>query len=433
LTAELASLEQAISDTKERAEQKQAKGSRALDTLTQTLVSLKHTNNELSENGLLSERARSQPQREALLERTLLRVQNSLSKQQSPLAPRITTEVELLPQASAEILNHIAHKGSIRLEQNATWFGEGGTEQTSDVLWLSELSAIALAPEGGALFATETGELRQDLDSDKKIQRALVTTARALTASPHPGTLRAFLFDPNFPSNNHFSKTKSLLETVESGGLVMWPILLLALIAFGITLERLWNLNLVHTNAEHLMVEVDEFIQQGQWQRADESCERNPGVVARVMEAILDHKELTREQMEDRATEVILSCRPSLERFLSGLNIIAAVSPLLGLLGTVTGMIATFLVITEHGTGDPRLMAGGISEALLTTQFGLMVAIPALMAHALLNRWVEHILGDIETNSLKLLNSIERLPLGHLSAGSKVIPLTATSQGRADG
>jgi len=299
----------------------------------------------------------------------------------------------------------------MRVERGISYFGDNGVARTSDILWISQVGAIALDSVGGPLLPTESKYLQLAPHLDKSRRSQAVTDGNHLIQSTLPVVLHTLIFDPQFPTNNQFQADKSLLETIEDGGFVMWPIILLALLAIIICVERLWNLNEVHTNAEKLMNQVDQFIQHGQWAEADLCCKKNPGVVAKVMGVILQHRKLTRVQMEDRANEVILTSRPELERFLSGLNIIAAVSPLLGLLGTVTGMIATFLVITQHGTGDPKLMAGGISEALLTTQFGLMVAIPALMAHSLLNRWVEHILGDIETNSLQLLNSIEHLSI----------------------
>ncbi len=88
------------------------------------------------------------------------------------------------------------------------------------------------------------------------------------------------------------------------------------------------------------------------------------------------------------------------------LNIMAAVAPLLGLLGTVTGMIGTFEIINVYGTGDPRMMSGGISVALVTTMLGLMVAIPIMLMHAFLSRQVEHIVGDMEEKAIALTNII---------------------------
>ena len=90
------------------------------------------------------------------------------------------------------------------------------------------------------------------------------------------------------------------------------------------------------------------------------------------------------------------------------LAVLGAVAPLLGLLGTITGMIETFRVITVHGAGDPRLMSGGISEALVTTEIGLGVAIPVLLVHTWLKRRADHVIGDMEEQAMHLVNTIDR-------------------------
>ncbi len=119
-----------------------------------------------------------------------------------------------------------------------------------------------------------------------------------------------------------------------------------------------------------------------------------------------------REVLESILQEAILKELPRLERALPLLNIMGAVAPLLGLLGTVTGMIGTFEVINIYGTGDPRMMSGGISVALVTTMLGLTVAIPIMLLHTYLNRQVEHIIGDMEEKSVTLTNIIHRCHCG---------------------
>ncbi len=117
---------------------------------------------------------------------------------------------------------------------------------------------------------------------------------------------------------------------------------------------------------------------------------------------------MQREEMENALQEAILKEIPPMERFLSTLGMLAAIAPLLGLLGTVTGMIDTFHVITLYGTGDPRLMSGGISEALVTTMLGLSVAIPLMMGQTLLNRTVEKRIGQMEEKAVALVNIIHK-------------------------
>jgi biopolymer transport protein ExbB len=115
-----------------------------------------------------------------------------------------------------------------------------------------------------------------------------------------------------------------------------------------------------------------------------------------MLKGVLEHSSEAQEILENALQESILKIMPSLERFLSTLALLAAIAPLMGLLGTVTGMIRVFQVITSVGTGDPKLMAGGISEALLTTEFGLILAIPILLIHHFLERQVEGIVYDMQ-------------------------------------
>jgi biopolymer transport protein ExbB len=130
--------------------------------------------------------------------------------------------------------------------------------------------------------------------------------------------------------------------------------------------------------------------------------------VARVVQAGLRCCHMQREEMENALQEAILKEIPPMERFLSTLGMLAAIAPLLGLLGTVTGMIDTFHVITLHGTGDPRLMSGGISEALVTTMLGLSVAVPIMVAHTLFNRAVDRNIGQMEEKAVALVNIIHK-------------------------
>ena len=147
----------------------------------------------------------------------------------------------------------------------------------------------------------------------------------------------------------------------------------------------------------------------GDWQGCEAVCARQAGKPAvRVLTAGLGCRHKDRETMENALQEAILKEVPPMERFLSTLGMLAAIAPLLGLLGTVTGMIDTFHVITRHGTGDPRMMSGGISEALVTTMLGLSVAIPMMLAHTLLGRAVDKHIGQMEEKAVALVNIVEK-------------------------
>ncbi|MDF1881440.1 MotA/TolQ/ExbB proton channel family protein [Sulfurimonas sp. MAG313] len=139
-------------------------------------------------------------------------------------------------------------------------------------------------------------------------------------------------------------------------------------------------------------------------EKALASIKQQKGSTARVIKATIRNLDRDREHIEDIVAESILHESGRLDRFGSMILIVAAVAPLLGLLGTVTGMIATFDIITEFGTGDPKLLSGGISIALVTTELGLIVAIPVLMLGNTLSAWAERIKDSMEHSALHLIN-----------------------------
>ncbi|MFP4475641.1 MAG: MotA/TolQ/ExbB proton channel family protein [Desulfatibacillaceae bacterium] len=196
-------------------------------------------------------------------------------------------------------------------------------------------------------------------------------------------------------------------EQVRAGGPIVWPILAIAALAAILVAERLVFLLRVRTNTERLMSEVVDLAGKNDWDACAQACERRGDrPVPRVLMAGIGCRHMCREDMENVLSEAILREIPRIERFLPTLGMLAAIAPLLGLLGTVTGMINTFHVITFAGTGDPRLMSGGISEALVTTMLGLGVAIPVTVAHTLLSRMGDRIVGQMEEKGMALVNEV---------------------------
>ncbi len=202
----------------------------------------------------------------------------------------------------------------------------------------------------------------------------------------------------------------SFLEQFQTGGPVVWPILGVAIAALLIVITRAYYLNRIHANTDHFMNEVNAMAARGDWAAADDMVARHARrhmPVIEVIKAGLAVRERDRETQESVLQEAILHQLPRIERGLSVLAVLGAVAPLLGLLGTVTGMINTFRVITLFGTSDPKLMSGGISEALVTTEFGLMVAIPVMLLHTLLARRSDHIIGEMEEKAVQLTNILQ--------------------------
>lgn len=220
-------------------------------------------------------------------------------------------------------------------------------------------------------------------------------------------TVPVVLFDPDAPHDHAPVQARGFLGWLEAGGLAMYPLFLMGLIALLVVIERAWRLLL----AQRLWWNVPADIPSPDSVAA--LLREHPTTTAlRPLRVLVVHHAATAEQLEERAVEAILRFRTRLRTRLSVLGVIAAAAPLLGLLGTVTGMIGTFRVITEHGTGDPELLSDGISQALLTTQLGLAIAIPTLLCHAGLGRWVQRLVGRAERAAMDLV----RLQSGALVA-----------------
>ncbi len=199
----------------------------------------------------------------------------------------------------------------------------------------------------------------------------------------------------------------SLTKQVPKGGAIVWPILAILGFAVLILIERFIFFSKRRVNAEKLMTMLRVKIVADDWEGCKTLLEnKKEKLIPKILLTALALKDRTRPEIENALQEAILGEIPAIERFLSTLGMLAAIAPLLGLLGTVTGMINTFHVITYYGTGDPRMMSGGISEALVTTMLGLSVAIPIMLAHTLLSRRVETQISRMEEKSVAFVNMI---------------------------
>jgi biopolymer transport protein ExbB len=195
-------------------------------------------------------------------------------------------------------------------------------------------------------------------------------------------------------------------ELVRAGGPFMAPIILCSIAAVGILLERLWTLQRKRVLPEELIKKLASFAESGQVSpKFIEALEKN-SPLGRVIAAALANRDRGREIMMERVQDTGRHVVHELERFLNTLGTIASISPLLGLLGTVTGIIRAFNAVMLGGMGDPRLLAGGISEALITTAGGLAVAIPSFIAFRYLRGKVERIVVDMEKIAVTFADSL---------------------------
>lgn len=200
---------------------------------------------------------------------------------------------------------------------------------------------------------------------------------------------------------------KSLFHTVKTGGIFMWPLLIIPLIAIGLFLQKLFSVLRSRAGGLKLYDQAIEKLLSQNREEAQRICKQQPhSPILQVIEAVAANRDKDRENAEKDVKEVLLRQVPRLERHLTTLSVLAAAAPLLGLLGTVSGLIAMFQVITQHGVNDPKLLAGGIGEALIATETGLLIAIPTLLGHNWLANRIDHIVSDMEFYALKALNTV---------------------------
>jgi len=200
---------------------------------------------------------------------------------------------------------------------------------------------------------------------------------------------------------------KTLGQYVEDGGAVGYVILALAAAALLLTLFKLYEIVGFRVAEPEEVDGVLHEIGRGDTEGAFRRAEEVPGVAGEMLATGVQHAGEKREVLEEMIFDRVLRVRPKLERFLPFLAITAAAAPLLGLLGTVTGMIETFQLITIFGTGDAKSLSSGISEALVTTAMGLCVAIPTLIFHGALSRMARRKLGLLEQISVAFVNGVE--------------------------
>ncbi len=200
---------------------------------------------------------------------------------------------------------------------------------------------------------------------------------------------------------------RNMFEIVKAGGPVMVPIILASIIAAAIFLERLWTLQQRRVLPTELTEKVWKLVEQRQIQDKHILALQQNSPLGKILAAGLANRNrervIIKEAIEDTGRHVV----HELDRFIGTLGTIAAVSPLLGLLGTVVGMIRTFNAIQTEGVGDPAALGGGIAEALITTAAGLTVAIPALLAYKYLRGRVDSLVIEMEKESIKLVQAME--------------------------
>jgi biopolymer transport protein ExbB len=202
------------------------------------------------------------------------------------------------------------------------------------------------------------------------------------------------------------AQEETLWEHINKGGIWIWPILVFAFLATITAIFKVFEIYRVKMPQPGALHDILKALNNGERDKAMELAKAVQGPAQGMLVDAVEHSDETKELVEEVMYERMLEVQPRLERLLPFIAVTAATAPLMGLLGTVTGMINTFKLITIFGTGDAKQLSSGISEALVTTEFGLIVAIPSLIMHALLNRRAQAVMANMERMAVAFVNGL---------------------------
>ncbi len=283
--------------------------------------------------------------------------------------------------------------------QPGKFYDKSGQEQEGQIIALGSVAKFAdkngkvasLYPSGGGHF---------------RVWSWLDASSGALKNGKIPETLSFFLYE-NPDKEFTAQKEKTWMDTMKAGGLIGWVILVMGVFALIISGVRMALLNKAEPKKTQNLEEALSRVRENDLDGAQHILLSENNAVGRVLSKTLSFLRSEPQKVEDAIMEAILKESKIIDRFGVVILVIASVAPLMGLLGTVTGMISTFDIITLYGTGNPKLLSGGISEALVTTMFGLIVAIPALLIGQFLSAKTEGIKSDMEKWALATCNAFK--------------------------
>ncbi|MFA5232961.1 MAG: MotA/TolQ/ExbB proton channel family protein [Sulfurimonas sp.] len=286
--------------------------------------------------------------------------------------------------------------------QKGLFYAKDGKEVEGEIIKVGNIAAYGVSNSlSGALVPAGDRKL--------KIYNAADTSksAASLKNGENGTPIDIFIYE-NASKEIEDVHVKTLVDVIDDGGIIGWVTVALGIFALLLALLRTLFLFSASSSTDTLAkITLEKLLGDGV-ESALEFLKAKKGSTARLLKATVRNLDRDREHIEDIVSESILHESTRLDKFGSFILVIAAVAPLLGLLGTVTGMIATFDIITEFGTGDPKLLSGGISIALVTTELGLIVAIPLIMIGNLLGGWAERIKDHMEHSALHLINEYNK-------------------------
>lgn len=295
-------------------------------------------------------------------------------------------------------LSIIFHKGMNFLKAGSQTVAEAGEYYLNDGTKVEgEITKFGHV----ARYGTHGGKTYMLLPVGANNFKVFEDDAKTIVDLKTSSVLPAFLFESTEKAIE-IKKEQTFLEMVNAGGAIAWVIVILGAFAFILMMVRMILLYIAGRVDKSLIKDLEA----GDISDIQSKIQKTSSSFSRVLGKTYDSLDKDLDERENVIQESILGELNFLDKFGAVILVMAAVAPLLGLLGTVTGMISTFDIITEFGTGDPKLLSSGISEALITTKLGLMVAIPTLLIGNLLGGWSNKIKIMLEREALRLSNLV---------------------------
>lgn len=307
-------------------------------------------------------------------------------------------------QSSEQRINYVFDRAfdalrkvsSIRTEEGVFFLSEG-TETKGKLLKFGDVASLSVGDVAKGPLAPAGGGRLKLWKTKSQLAAAVGEDVKQAPVLP------IFIYEA-LEKPVEEEKVETVAEHLRAGGVVAYVIVVLGLVTLLMLVVRTCVLAVSAAQGARLADLVTPYLQQGNWDEALAAVRTRGGPVARVLRAGLQRRDADPEQLETVLSEAMMKENLRLDRFESFIAVSTVVAPLLGLLGTVTGMINIFEVLTVHGTGDPRLLSGGIAEALIKTELGLFVAVPALLWGNVLSGWADRIRAGMETMALRVVH-----------------------------
>jgi biopolymer transport protein ExbB len=404
LSSQVKNIQDRLKDFKQSSQLEKRQIESSLSALENQLLNAEATANKLEDEIFQIQRnSESAQDNQGLIESTIIQAQSTMSEYEFPGFADNSAVEQAAPSDLDKIISlvefanqTIAQQASIT-EKPGQFFLTDGTAVQGKILQVGNIASYGYSEQGAGVLAP-AGEKQFKVwqDSDP-------AAAEGIFSGQRSGLLPIFLYESSIKAIEE-KQQKTILSVIESGGIIAWIIAGLGLFALMLVILRTFFLNRASASTEKLLSGVVTKIEAKDVDGAIALAHQKSSSSSRVLLSALRNIDRDRDHIEDIVSESILHESGQLNRFGSLIIVIATVAPLLGLLGTVTGMITTFDIITEFGTGDPKLLSSGISIALVTTEVGLAVAIPALLFGNVLSGWAERIKDDMEKAALRAIN-----------------------------